>query len=225
MPAATVASYRLRDRTHVCVVSAGPAVPASAQVGQCGEALHITSMAMMYSATRLRMQLTNVAPGHLKLQKLTVHVLPRVAAWALTIQAQVACRASWPRDQLRPWEWHGARVFQAVALCKPVQSSGQPNRHAAPRQTVMVQPPTRTWLLPHPGNELAMGTPCRQQGSLSQARRATGIASAGNRARVTSMATLYSATRPLMRLPILPPGIRSCRRQLRTFCHGWQRGP
>ena len=31
-------SYRLRDRTHVCVVSAGPAVPASAQVGQCGVA-------------------------------------------------------------------------------------------------------------------------------------------------------------------------------------------
>ena len=55
------------------------------------------SMATMYSATRPLMQLTNVAPGHLKLQKLTVHVLPRVAVWALTIQAQVACRASWLR--------------------------------------------------------------------------------------------------------------------------------
>ena len=151
--------------------------------------------------------------------------MPRVAVWALTIHAQVACRASWLRDTLQPWAWHGARVVQAAALCRPVQSSGQPNRHAAPRQTVMVQPPTRTWLLPHPGNELAMGTPCRQQGSLSQARRATGIASAGNRARVTSMATMYSATRPLMRLSILPPGIRSCRKQLlhpstlRSRCH------
>ena len=70
----------------------------------------------------------------------------------------------------------------------------------------MVQPPTKTWPSPHQGNDLAMGTPCRQQGPFVQARSATGIASAGNRARVTSMATMYSATRPLMQLTNVAPG-------------------
>ena len=42
---------------------------------------------------------------------------------------------------------------------------------------------------------------------LSQASGAAAFASAGNRARVTSMATMYSATKPLMLLQILSLGV------------------